>query len=472
MKLNYYLPENLDIDTLIYKCQPKFKQFKKGKLLYILSLINSVRISNKDLLFESYSPLNSTLLQNYVKNYRDYLDYLINDLKIVETDSKYIVGEKSRGFRFIDKYQRMVKCYTVNDFVIRKKMKVEKNKAMQTVKNLKNLTKFFDGIEIDFNECYKYLKEKFNIIKLNPELRDFDFTKEKYKLPINQFNRSLIAVKNIDTKNFYIKRDSNVNRFHSNLTNLNSVLRNAVTYKGEKLVSIDISNSQPYLSSVLLSKKFWNKENKRDNVFNIYKFNIEYINYYIMLGESPVSTINKGFLHYIDLVREGGLYEYLCNEINKELSSNFFDRKKTKIAVFQALFTANTFIGQKKALPKKMFSKLFPEVYEVFKKIKKKDKTFLPRLLQSIESLLIIDVICKRISKELPKAPIFTIHDSISTTVKYLEDVKRIMLDECEKNVGFAPKFKIEYWDIKNLDIELDELKNKAKKLAQNKMVA
>jgi hypothetical protein len=471
--MNYYLPHNLDIDTIIYNQRPSFNPFKKDKLIYILSLINSLRVSNKDLLFDSYTPMNSTLLQDRVANYRDYLNYLIDDLKIIEINNKYVVGKKSRGYRFVNKYQTMVKPYVVSDFVLRKKMKVEINNAMLTVKKLKYLTKYFNkNLTIDFKKCQEYLKEVYEIKMLNPELKDYDMIKDKFKFPIHQFNRSLISVNNIDNGCFYLKRDSNVNRFHSNLTNINSVLRNAISYKGEKLVSIDITNSQPYLSSILLTKEFWNKDYRIDNIFNIYNFNSFYINYYIMLGESPVSTMDKGFGGYVEFVSEGRLYEYLRDEFNKELGFGTFDREQTKIAVFQALFTSNTFLGQKKALPKKMFAKIFPDVYEVFKKIKKKDKSILPRLLQSIESLLVIDIICKRISEELPDAPIFTIHDSVTTTHKYLDDVKRIMLEECEKNVGFTPKLKIENWDIENMNLELNKLKNRVSELEQNKMIA
>jgi hypothetical protein len=51
--------------------------------------------------------------------------------------------------------------------------------------------------------------------------------------------------------------DPNVHRFHSNLTCMKSIYRNLLTYDGQKLVSIDIKNSQPYLSTKLLDPKFW-----------------------------------------------------------------------------------------------------------------------------------------------------------------------------------------------------------------------
>ena len=52
---------------------------------------------------------------------------------------------------------------------------------------------------------------------------------------------------------FNPKIDTTAGRLHSTLTQLKSDLRQFITYDGHPLVSIDIVNSQPYLSTVLLS---------------------------------------------------------------------------------------------------------------------------------------------------------------------------------------------------------------------------
>ena len=243
--------------------------------------------------------------------------------------------------------------------------------------------------------------------------------------------------------------DDNVYRFHTNLTNMPSRIRNAVTYDGQKLISLDIKNSQPYLSTILLSRDFWivqkferNKNNslsiafdepqsryfsylnKINKVFNEIKsdtLNISHINIhnndsYIMLGEIPQSLINNEFQDYIDLVVSGKLYEFLEDAFLQELGIELKDRKEVKAAVFQVLFTSNQFKGQAEAAPKRLFEQKFKAVYDVFAKIKSKDKSLLPRLLQSIESHLMINIIAKRVSEEYPLCTnIYNIHDSIST---------------------------------------------------------
>jgi hypothetical protein len=77
-----------------------------------------------------------------------------------------------------------------------------------------------------------------------------------------------------------------------------------------------------------------------------------------------------------------------------------------------------------------------------------------------------IDVIAKRISIEYPDAPIFTIHDSISTTAEYVDSVKTIMTEELTKAIGHAPKLEPEVWCKSNMVKHLETLKEKAKVVA------
>jgi len=63
-------------------------------------------------------------------------------------------------------------------------------------------------------------------------------------------------------------------------------------------------------------------------------------------------------------------------------------------------------------------------------------------------------VICKRITKEKPRLPIFTIHDSVVTTVGHQEYVEAIIKEELEKATGILSSCKIEYWKPENLEFD------------------
>ena len=322
----------------------------------------------------------------------------------------------------------------------------------------------------------------------NPELRDWDAKRGRYKEPIEQYNAALMNLYYLKDRRISFFIDDTVGRLHTNLTNIQSDLRNFITWKGQKLVSIDISNSQPFLSTLLFRESFYSDDNRSCQKFSLFSFSKElslsfaFINAFslffcynnltyttnranttsvippLMLQKPLQLTEKEDVKLFLSLVEKGQLYEYLEGAFKSVLGTNFTDRKSIKAAVFQVLFTDNRFIGQKEAAPKKLFKKIFPNVYKLFAAYKKGDATVLPKLLQMIEARLILDVLAKRISKERPNAPIFTIHDSVTTTVENVDFVKMVMREELERVIGITPNLKVERWEFEELDSRVLEL--------------
>src|SRR5690606_15630935 len=109
-----------------------------------------------------------------------------------------------------------------------------------SVKHLEYLTKWFNNkLEIDIDYVNQFLKEEYKLKVNNDALRDYDRSRKKFKEPISQLNHAKISAEKISREEYYLLHDDNVYRFHSNLTNMRSVIRNAVTYNGQKLISID-----------------------------------------------------------------------------------------------------------------------------------------------------------------------------------------------------------------------------------------
>lgn len=64
-----------------------------------------------------------------------------------------------------------------------------------------------------------------------------------------------------------------------------------------------------------------------------------------------------------------------------------------------------------------------------------------------MESEIILHRCCKRIWEEdNHQVPVFTIHDSIATTIEHVEYVQTVMREELTKAIGIAPTLKIEQW--------------------------
>ena len=166
----------------------------------------------------------------------------------------------------------------------------------------------------------------------------------------------------------------------------------------------------------------------------------------IMFPETSTSPVNTNVSGFTNLCEKGLLYEYIEQHALSLDSSNKLTRQQVKAAVFQMMFTSNNFIGQKGAESKRIFKELFPVEYEIFASIKRKDKTNLPILLQKTESKLMFERVVPRIQMELPNAPIFTIHDSIVTTIGNEDYVAMVMQQELSKALGLNGKTDIKYW--------------------------
>jgi hypothetical protein len=86
-----YIPSNLDIDNHLKKFPPnEIPSFSPDKLKYIIGLISSIPSNNKLLkINEGFVPIHAATLQNNIKDYRLYLDYLLRT-QILQSDHFYI----------------------------------------------------------------------------------------------------------------------------------------------------------------------------------------------------------------------------------------------------------------------------------------------------------------------------------------------------------------------------------------------
>ena len=172
---------------------------------------------------------------------------------------------------------------------------------------------------------------------------------------------------------------------------------------------------------------------------------------------------DEDFNQYKDIAANGKMYETMA-EICQDSLQKPINRKEAKILMFYLLFSSNqgqhddVIINQMKSI---FSSELFPKVAELFKLIKHKYKNVnngkqhnrLACLLQSIESEIILYRCCKRIWKESSRQiPVFTIHDSIATTIEHVEYVKKVMEEELFKAIGVLPTLSIEHWNLSKVE--------------------
>ncbi len=453
-----YLPENLDIDSMLAKNPPTFK-YNSDDITFLASLPLEISGSKKQYWKNStYVPINSDLIQTYVHDYKPYFNYLLEH-KVFETDNHYIRNEKSIGYKYSSTYNSFARKVSLNSYKYQKKIKRNKTLHFSNEIKLPRLKEWFNSnLRIDSNAAMEFLKKQY-----------YSDSKNGFANAMSKYNANMINIDKLFNNHYHFKVDNNIQRLHTNITNLYSPLRNFITYGDLKLVNIDIKNSQPYLSSLLMESEFYDISKKSENYLNlneIYQYtppskfptlthsSINNIITYIMSEEYSETRTVKGFSEYKRVVKKGKIYEWIQNEYFIRTGIKIVNRQQLKEIIFIVLFTDNRFIGQKEAFAKRIFKTIFPSTYKLFSLLKKKDKTVLPRLLQTIESYIILNKIVPRIGIERPDMPIFTIHDSIVCPVGNEVYVKAVMQEEFTKMIGYPPKFGFDYWDPSNAKIK------------------
>jgi hypothetical protein len=150
-------------------------------------------------------------------------------------------------------------------------------------------------------------------------------------------------------------------------------------------------------------------------------------------------------------------YQHLVNKAVQEKMEHIFpDRAITKHKIMMILYDDGSYKDNEPAF--KLFQKWYPKEAKMivfFKNLSRKAKAksssgivnYLPILLQRLESRLILHQVTKVISKKLPGAPLFTIHDCVLTTNEYSEKVQSILEKELEAATGIKPGLTIEKYD-------------------------
>ena len=264
--------------------------------------------------------------------------------------------------------------------------------------------------------------------------------------------------------------DGNVHRLHSVLTNIQKDFRNFITYDEQQLVSIDIKNCQPYLTCLILNPGFWQKDSGLPlTLYDLPENILTLFNSEILLGQlgqffTVLTEEDTG--DYKQLVSSGMIYERIRDVSNSNLTPGQvpIERKEAKVLMFYLLFSSNR--GHRddsmiNNLERIFTTELYPKVAELFRIIKRNysdcpmedPHSRLSRMLQAIESTIILHKCCKRIWVEREHAiPIFTIHDSIVTTQEHYEYVRQVMHEELTRYIGMPPSLSIETWNIANLN--------------------
>ena len=437
--LTLYVP--IDIDRLLSEKPPNFR-FDRDYFVYILHLIHSIPARKRDIieLNDGYTPINRKFLQKRIHGYKRYIEYLKAHGIIVE-NRQYIPNKSSMGLKFSDAYNNQIVPVSIRKWTLIKNIKyLNKNYNEELTNEFNNLKKWFNPkLTVNYDKGIDFLNQLSNDEIRNGNSQDLKLRHNCRLLPF-------LKIKNGEHP-FYV--DNTGFRLHTNLTQMLSGLRKFIKYDGKILCSIDISNSQLYLASSLLDDEVFLKNDLIDKITN--PLFISDSNYPIMLVEKIKSIKNAPDVQLFKRqVSSGKFYEnfgavLVENKLIEETEITKI-RSLAKTITFSSIYSPNTSIGYNE--PMKLFKRLFPNVYEIFRIIKKGQNNHpaLSICLQRLESELVLNIICRKISNERPDIVLFTLHDSIITTEDNVEFVQSVMYNVLRERIGLVPNFKIERW--------------------------
>jgi hypothetical protein len=471
-----YLPEKIDIDKLINDCQEShIKNFHPDKMKWLIS-----EIIEKPTTTSGFVEIHSKRLQSFVHNYKDYLRCL-DASGVIERDMSFSheLVSKVRGYKFTDQYSSTIKGVEIEYLPIIKKIAREKVNKLKTCQGNKHLIKWFNpSLTTDYENAVDYLGTYNSELRKEQELlvereqiisntwyKDYsvkylELQGCKTKNPYDSYKRAFISIDRIKEGEYHLSTDKTVSRFHSILTFMPSDFRNFLRYDGKELVCLDIKNSQAFFSLDLFKK-----ENIEEIISVADKLNIRngklyykrsnqpstYLPSSIILEESLQRIDNQEIERYKNIVLSGRIYNYFEQALKEELGLTYPSRKALKKEFFRVLYSSNKFLGQPAAVPKRVFQKHFPGIFEYFSQLKRLHPDLIPHVLMRWESHAVLHCITKKISKDYPEVPLFTIHDGIATTRDHADLVESIICEELESLTGYAPMLKHESWNQKNL---------------------
>lgn len=467
---NIVLPVNFDLDAHLALYPPEVYgfnsslRFTKDKIYYFLALLASIPARNKDLIDEDgWVPITISYIRKNIRDIISYKDYLV-DTGVLECDNIYIKDEKSFWYRWSEKYAQSefhICNVTCNHEEYAYFIQEENDEKLI---ELPYLYHWYEEKRLSITPLVSQYSDGILQYKMEDKGRwNRNKNTNKLKHPFVQYMAALVNINKIENHRYEVHIDNTVHRLHSVITNIEKDYRNFLTYDEQELVSIDISNSQPYLACALLKPEFWSIRNELS--LSLYSLPediqkaITTVAIPLKVEEFFQGCSEEDFRQYINIASSGNMYETVAEVCQHSLQKSI-DRDEAKVLMFYLFFSSNQ--GQHDDVTinqmKKIFStELFPKVAELFKIIKHKyrdvaiDKQHnrLACLLQSIESEIILHRCCKRIWEEgNHQVPVFTIHDSIATTVEHAEWVKGIMQEELTNAIGTSPSLTVEHWNL------------------------
>jgi hypothetical protein len=471
--LKVILPNNFSADQILAPLgmRKDFHTNLKAGMFFILD--NLIKMSQTRRWRDYYDehggyPLHSTILNQVVgKKYTTVIDLLVKS-GVVKRTKGYQAGKQTKLFALSEKHSSAgykIRPLSKDASLYKRLLEYQTEQKLlndAALAKIKYVTKWFDPQRLTLDKKQAHSLIEFYMAEMNaliPDPLPTGRSLEEIETRINHRVNSMIDTFNSVEEGYMgLKKTGKDNRLHSVVSNTKKELRSLYRFDKKTLVSIDLKASQPYLLSQLLKPKSWGEKGLVARVFpKLYskissrKYN-RLLDTILMFGTFSITHTGKGFqgTGFFKFKWNTDFYQHLVGLAKAEGAEKVFpNRSAVKKKMMMILFDDGAYMQGDAGF--KLFQKWFPSeaaIVSLLKTISRETKAsdpddtslnFLPILLQRMESYLILEKVCKKISKELPDAPIIPVHDCIMTSVDFADKVEEVVKKVLKKETSLEP---------------------------------
>ena len=241
----------------------------------------------------------------------------------------------------------------------------------------------------------------------------------------NPWDTQGVLVADIWDRDFHVSV-GNYGRMANNITSLKRELRSSLHVGGHHLTGVDIACCQPALIA-LFYKTITHCENFRHHIslcpagvpgcLPASERTLPVIPVSPELPRLlPCTSSSADASRFIDTVLDGRLYEVLLEECHSRgLSLDRSALKRRFLCDVVAKRNANASGAEYPSVVEDAFRALFPTVYSLIRAINKngREHANLIRILQRLESWLVLEQVCGRLADRHPETFLISLHDAI-----------------------------------------------------------
>lgn len=532
--LTRLLPASLDLDAHLATQPPAFAPFSRDALVQLLHLVMTLPLTNRKLAARArrnggYVPLKAARLQKILPNYADYLRYA-QATDLLETDNAYLVGKKCRCYRLplalADDDDGQPEVLTpplaLGVAAPTPQPAVPASEApasgalpacrVEVLRDPDLLRRWHARNRRPSAELAAQWREYVALLEwLDPrssplrireaEARAFSEAEHRRHLaarasyaphvpkPDGRYLQRLLTIHKLTERDFHPVFDRQ-GRLHTALTNTSRTLRPFIYAEGQaQLVALDLRNSQPFLSTLLLRQDFYMEPFKRGRKGSRVPvlLQVEGQRQYAELQRTDptfflelaavlpaADPVNPADLPAdVKLLREltsqGQFYHHMLAAFQQALGDPAMTLEQTKKMMLWIMFARNRKRkagraphpdpAEAKRRPKKprlgksqrarcraVFDTMFPTLSAIFVAYKAANHKVLACLLQALEAALFLKVLAPRLRQKFPDMPLWSIHDCLILPMSHVDKAEAVLVQVLTERVGLAPQFGRKAW--------------------------